>query len=130
MWPNYRPTPRQREAIEAAFAGLERACESAGRSHVATVEAAMKAERRGTDGVPTIAAKALVVQWYAAGRRNPSFMARTLFGVRESAASLMILGAAHEATFTIREPVSRDLLKEAEDAHNAAFAAMMREPKP
>lgn len=122
MWNGYKPTKKERQAIENAYRGI---VESAARSH--EIVDCMRNERKGygfkSDAIPTIGAKALCVKWFYEGLCKPDILAREIYQLRPAAAWLI----AHGASCALNRRMGFDhaVFQTALAAHEAAFDRMV-----
>lgn len=125
MWTDYKPTKKERDAIEHAFGGI---VQSVCRNY--EILNLMRQERKGYgsrgDAIPTIGAKALCVKWFYQGLCKPDIMAREIYDLRPAAAWLIAHGAACKAN--PRMAFDFSIFDAAMTAHETAFNRMMAKP--
>lgn len=121
MWDNYKPTKKERAAIDAAWFRVH-----ALTGHDHRSDMAMKEEARGRDGVGTTGAKALCVKWYLDGTRKPDALLADYYFIRPAAIWFTGSGAFKAAALSIED---ESLLSAGVEAHEAAFERMMNDER-
>lgn len=112
-------TTAERKAIESAWNWIEALCEER-TIDGGTLALALKHETTGSDRIPRLQAKALLVNWFAEGVRmeRERWEISRLYGLRPAALNMTFLGAHYEAKFT---PDIKARFKASRDAYQAAF---------
>lgn len=127
MFEGYKPTKREREAIDRAFYAV---CELAGHDHRAEMFA--KDEKRGygnrNDSIPLAAAYGMCCKWFMHGVEKPDAMLRDHYFIRPAAIWFQGTGAY----VANKGPINRDqlyMIQAGVDAHEDAFNRMMHRDK-
>ena len=121
VWNDIKFTAAEKRTIERAWLLLEAVASDCGREGARLLKEAFELETRGGQSVPTLAAKALLCQWFERGTTVPPL--RDLFGLRAAAINMYILAAraGHTCKVTSEDCVA---WRSAAVAKDVAFTRM------